>query len=154
METSKRPSFTGWFQLITYILLIGAVLMLTVTGGKIYQAVTLQKTANEQLRSTTAFLQSQVAAADTADQISITTGPEGDALCLRFGDGTYQTVIYLYDGSLVEQVLAVDAAFSPEDADVIASVDSFAVTLTTPNQLAFQVNGATFYAALRSGGVG
>ena len=60
------------------------------------------------------------------------TGPEGDLLALAEPlDGTgYETLIYLYDGSLMEEYAPAASTPDPAAATAITRTDAFSVVLT------------------------
>ena len=73
---------------------------------------------------------SNVRAADAVDAIGTGQGPEGRSLVLteRLDSGTFETRIYAYQGSIVEEYTLADAAYTPERATPIVNSELFAFT--------------------------
>ena len=61
---------------------------------------------------------------DVANAVGVGNGPEGQSLVLteNLDSGSYETRIYSYQGTIVEEYAAAGTAYTPEKArDVVAS---------------------------------
>ena len=148
-----RQNFTPLFQVLTYGFLIAAVLLLAYGGGRLYRGVSSARAQNEALRGTLAYLQSQVAAND-AGGVRIESGPEGDMLVLPLSNGAYQTMIYLSDGELVEELAPTEAQPDPAKAQVISDVTSFSAAFAGDHVLKLCADGRTALVSLHTEGGG
>ena len=148
-----RENFTPLFQVLTYGVLIAAILLLAYGGGRLYRSVSEARTRNEAVRGTLAYLQSQVAAND-AGGVRIESGPDGDMLVLPLESGDYQTMIYLSEGKLMEELSPVGARPDPTRAQAISDVSSFSVSFAGNRALKLCVDGRTALVSLHAEGGG
>ena len=148
-----RQNFTPLFQVLTYGFLIAAILLLAYGGGRLYRGVSSARTQNEALRGTLAYLQSQVAAND-AGGVRIESGPEGDMLVLPLSSGEYQTMIYLSNGKLLEELAPTDVRPDPTRAQTISAVNSFSAAFAGDHALKVSVDGRTALVSLHAEGGG
>lgn len=114
-----------------YALLLVCVLALTAFGANIYGAVTAAHNAGSAQRAALSYLCVRLRAADEAGAVTVTTGPEGDALILAepLAQSGYATRIYLWQGQLVEDYAPADSAFAPANAQPIAKTAAFTATV-------------------------
>lgn len=138
------------FPLLHALLLIAA-LVLTIFGTSIYGMVTGRQEENYALRSTLAYVQTRLAAADRADGVSVAEGPEGCALVLQEGESGYETRIYLFEGQLREELSRCGSPYEPSWANCLAPVESFSVT-EEGGLLRIDIDGRQALAALRTEG--
>ena len=148
-----RQNFTPLFQVITYGFLTAAILLLAYGGARLYRGVSAARVQNESLRGTLAYLQSQVAAND-AGGAAVESGLEGDMLVLPLEGGEYQTMIYLSDGKLVEELAPAGARPDPERAQTIADASEFSAAFVNDHALRLSVDGRTALVSLHAEGGG
>ncbi len=139
-----------WSALALYMMMAAALLMVALLGARLYRGVTDAQQANDQMRATLAYVQSRVAAADSADGVTLAEGPEGKAIQLATADSQFVVRIYLYQGSLVEETSLAGSGFAPDTAQTIAACGSFDAALTPDGVLTVTADGRTAYAAVRS----
>ena len=137
-------------QLITYGFLIAAVLFLVFVGSRLYQKINIQKTANEDLRSTVIYLQNQISANDTGRGVQVQKGPETDALVFPMENEEYVLSIYQYEGYLVEELTDRNYEFDPAGAQKIGPVDSFEIISTDNGICHLKVDGQDVWAVMQS----
>ena len=111
-----------------YAVILIAALALTALCALLCRTLAESRSANYHLRSTLAYTQTRLEAADTAGGVRLASGPEGTALLLAAGDSGYETRIYLYDGALREELSPQDQPFDPEHAQILCAAESFSVT--------------------------
>lgn len=148
-----RNSRTGAFSVGLYAMILAAALLLTVFGGRLYAAVTAAREENDLRRSTLAYVQTQIEAADAAGAVSILKGPEGDLLELTDSASGYATRIYLYEGALVEEFSPAEDSPDPARAQTICQADSFSVAAVNDSLISVTADGVRALAAVRSGGI-
>lgn len=135
---------------ILYALLLISALVLTVFGATIYENITLQRDRNNALRSTLAYLQTRIQAADGGGEIAVTENGEGSVLVLSEGDSGFVTRIYLRNGMLCEELNRRDSPLMPDLANALTPAESF-LAEKEEGLLRVTVDGRTALAALRVG---
>lgn len=145
----RRPIIS---LLLLYAMILLATLLLTVAGGMLYVGVTERRAAQDQQRTTLAYVQSKVQGADDAESISIAAGPEGQALVLAEADSDYETRIYLYQGHLMEEVAVHHSAFAPDSGMEIGTTESFQIRMAGKQLMEITADGRQALICLRSEG--
>ena len=135
---------------ILYALLLISALLLTVFGATVYEKITLRRDGNNALRSTLAYVQTRVQAADGAGDISVTESGEGSVLSLAEGDSGFVTRIYLSGGMLCEELNRAASPLTPELANALTAAESFSVE-KEEGLLRITVDGHRALIALRAG---
>lgn len=148
MEERKGTSVA---LLMLYGLLITALLVLAVTGAKLYGAIGRAAQTRADIRSALAYIQSQTAGCEGTGGAYLTAGPEGTMLCLPEPEGDYETRIYLYQGFLRSELSALDEEARPEEAEVICPLSEFSIGWQAENLLVFTADGKTAWAAVGGG---
>lgn len=136
---------------LLYAMILCAALLLTLFGATIYERISLRREENFALRSTLAYVQTRLAAADSVGGVKLGQGPEGAALLLPEGDSGYETRIYLSEGMLREELTLSGGPYNPDFANAVTEAESFEVK-RSGSLLRISVNGRAAYAALRSEG--
>lgn len=140
------------YLLLLYGMMILAALLLTVAGGILYKGVTETRTIHDQQRATLAYVQSKVQTADGVHGVTVTDGPEGQALVLAEADSNYETRIYVYHGNLMEEFGTHDSAFTPENGTEICAAESFQIRMVGEQLLEIRADGRQALIGLRSQG--
>jgi len=136
-------------QLITYGLLVVSVLFMVYTGAALFRRVTIQREKADHLRATVSYVQNQICFCEDKSAIYLEQGPEGDMLCLPMNGGQYEIRIYQYENSLREELSMPGMPAEPADAEKIAAVDSFEISLED-NLARIRIDGRSAFASLRS----
>lgn len=113
--------------LLLYGVLIAALLILAAAGAKLYSHVLAARQVHSHQRLALSYVQSQ-AAGFSGDRVILAEGPEGTMLCLKEADGTFETRIYYYAGSLRTEFCPVERACNPEGSQRICDLESFELT--------------------------
>lgn len=81
------------------------------TGTGLYRALVEVRDQADDTRLATGLIANSVRAADSVDAVGAGKGPEGRSLVLteRLDSGTFETRIYAYQGSIVEEYALADA---------------------------------------------
>ena len=147
----KASSFTAsdvsqLMMLALYALLIAALLLLTVAGARLYASAVAAQTENARQRSALSFIQTQLAASAGEAYIHVEEGSEGDILRISEPDGSFETAVYVYDGTLCTQMLAAGAVLSPENGEQICSMNSLSVCWESGGLLRIEADGRSAWA--------
>jgi hypothetical protein len=91
---------------------------LALSAGQVFQRIDSDSAGHDTARILRGYLTNQIRRHDTQGSISIRPFGDGDALYLS--EGAYATVVYCYEGNLME--LFADAEYQPEPqfGDVVA----------------------------------
>ena len=138
--------------LLLYALLILALLILVVSGARLYTNALEMTELHSEQRGALAFVQSQVAANGGAGNISIRETTNGTMLCLKEQETAYETRIYASEGWLYAEFTKTDAETQPDRAVQICAVSGFDVSWQTDRLLRITADGRTAYACSDGGG--
>lgn len=124
----KRGQNVGrLFTLLLFALFIIVLLLAITAGTGLYRALVDVREQADSSRLATGLITNSVRAADAVDAIGAGQGPEGPSLVLteRLDNGTFETRIYAFQGSVVEEYALADASYTPEKASLIVPSDHF-----------------------------
>lgn len=121
-------NFGRLFTVLLFALFIVALLIAIMAGTGLYRALVDVREQADASRLATGLIANSVRAADSMDAVGAGKGPEGRSLVLteRLDSGTFETRIYAYQGSIVEEYALADAAYTPEKATPIVASQRFA----------------------------
>ena len=121
-------NFGRLFTVLLFALFIVALLIAIMAGTGLYRALVDVREQADASRLATGLIANSVRAADSVDAVGAGKGPEGRSLVLteRLDSGTFETRIYAYQGSIVEDYALADAAYTPEKATPIVASQRFA----------------------------
>jgi len=129
------------FALIIFSAFAAAVLMVLILGAHIYKDIALDNEIVNDQRIAVSYIEAKVRHNDTLDNIYVdgfqgyTGETDIDTLYLEedYGDLTYHTMIYLFDGWIRELYCEKGLALNPEDGTKIIEAQAlrFAVTEET-----------------------
>ena len=154
-ERSKREERkVGSGRLFTIILMAVFFIVLMVglaIGVTIYQKVAAAQSQTNDLHMQTGLLANTVHVNDAADAVSLGVGPEGDALVLveHLDSGTFETRIYYYKGSIVQEYAIEGRPYNPANAIELVKTNVFEFSYSD-GLLTFMTDQGTFDVALRS----
>lgn len=154
-ERSKREERkVGSGRTFTIVLMAVFFVVLMVglaTGVTIYQKVAAAQNQTNGLHMQSGFLTNTVHVNDAADAVSMGTGPEGDALVLveRLDSGTFETRIYHYQGSIVQEYAIEGRPYNPANAIEIVESNVFEFSYSN-GLLTLMTDQGSFDVALRS----
>ena len=154
-ERSKREERkVGSGRTFTIILMAVFFVVLMVglaTGVTIYQKVAVAQHQTNALHMQSGLLTNTVHVNDAADAVSMGAGPEGDALVLveHLDSGTFETRIYHYQGSIVQEYAIEGRPYNPANAIEIAESTVFEFSYSD-GLLTFMTDQGSFDVALRS----
>lgn len=143
--------FGRLFTVLLFALFIVALLIAIMTGTGLYRALVDVRDQADTARLATGLIANSVRAADAVDAVGAGQGPEGRSLVLteRLDSGAFETRIYAYQGSIVEEYAPADAAYTPEKASPIVASERFAFTYAD-GLLTVETDDGSAQVALRS----
>lgn len=120
-------NFGRVFTALLFALFILALLIAIMAGTGLYRALIDVREQADTSRLATVLIANSVRAADAVDAVGKGQGPEGSSLVLteRLENGTFETRIYAYRGSIVEEYALADAAYTPDKASHIVDSERF-----------------------------
>lgn len=116
------------FSVLLFSVFVVVDLLALVAGASSYGSLIALQQDNDARIMSTGPIVSSVRAYDSTDSLRRdANAPEGDALVLVESDneGTYETRIYLYEGSIVQEYALAESPYSPNKATVLAESSVF-----------------------------
>lgn len=115
------------FSTIFFALMILALLALLFVGVNAYRTANDTRTAGNEMRIGLSLIGNSIRANDVVDAVGAGTGPEGRSLVMTetLESGSFETRIYAYRGSIVEEYAAAGSAYTPERAREIVASEVF-----------------------------
>lgn len=120
-------------------------------GTNSYRAANDARTDADTMRLGLSLIANSIRMNDATDAVGVADGPEGLALVLteHADSGDFETRLYAYRGSIVEEYARSDAAFAPERAREIVASNRFEFTYAGGLLTVYTDQGSTCI-ALRS----
>ena len=109
-----KQLFAGLLMVVFFVMLLIAL----VSGVTVYQRVASVQMQTSEERLAVQLIGSYVHANDSQGSIRVGQGPEGKSLVLleKLESGNYETRIYLYNGSVVQEYALEGSAYTPAKA--------------------------------------
>ena len=127
-KSSRFRSIDILFALLLFSVFAMAVLMVLLSGGRIYKNVVGDMAKQYEERTSVYYIATKLRACDTEGSVKIAPYWYGDALFLSEppkSDGKiYETIIYLYDGMIKEQYAEQGKYFPPNTGMTILNASS------------------------------
>ena len=128
MKERQFHTLTDLMALLTFALFGTCVLLVLLSGAKIYRQLAEDGQQQYARRTAAGYLTTRVRQAD-----SVSVADFGTTQALVFPetvDGrTYLTRVYCYEGSLRELFTAQSGSFSPEDGEILFPAQSLSLTM-------------------------
>ena len=141
----------GLYTIGIAALFLAGFFLLVVFGAQSYRNTVGGQNRNMHSRALLSYLSTTVKAYDAEDAVRIDEdGKLGKVLVLSEGRSGYALRIYRADGSLVEDYARADAAFRPEDAQIIGATEVFDPVLTADGLLTVSCDAGKVLLHLRS----
>lgn len=137
------------------VLLMGVffvVLMMgLVSGVAMYRAIADGQSRASEQNMRAGLVASSIHASDVHDALRRGQGPEGDALVLvdRMGGEEYETRIYQFGGSLVQEYALAGRPYNPNGANVLLEVSDFSFAIDG-GLVTLVIDGEPFHLYVRS----
>lgn len=130
---------TSLMLLVLYGLLIAALLVLVVSGARLYGGAVDAQNRHENQRGALAYIQSQANGMEAG--IALKEGPEGVMLCMAEPDSDFETRIYLYENALRTQLCGKDAPLLPEAGEKICALTDLSLSWASESLLRVCADG-------------
>lgn len=126
----EARDFGRGFTIVLFVVFIAALLVALVVGTQVYSSLANVRTATGDSRMSSSFVVNSIKGHDAIDEIAIGQGPEGVSLILieALDSGRYETRIYLYKGTIVEEYSLDQAPYDPSRATPLVESDIFDVS--------------------------
>lgn len=152
-RSAAKPRVRGGRVFITllFAVVVAALLLALLVGMSAYQAVNQVRTSSDETRLGLSLIANSIRMNDETDAVGVAQGPEGLALVLteHLGNGTYETRLYAYEGSVVEEYARADAPYTPAKAREVVASERFEFTYDQGLLTVYTDQGSTSV-ALRS----
>ena len=150
-----RGAYTGLFTIGITALFFAGFMLLIIFGAQSYQSIVERQDSNMSSRASLSYIAACVRAYDTEGAVDIRATGYGDTLVLAEAGTDYGLFIYLHDGHLMEQYVALDSDPDAERAELICDTDVFTVTEKQPGLLSVSTDDGSILLHQRSeGGAG
>lgn len=112
------------------LVLVAILLVALILGVTVFQQVASTQLATNEARLGQQLIANNVRAKDGTNTVRVGTGPEGTSLVLveNLPTGNYETRIYLYEGTILEEYTVAGAPYDPNKA--VSIVDSSKLDLS------------------------
>ena len=142
----KRHNVTSLAALLVFTVFTLCVLLVLLTGAKVYRGVTERAQIRADAATAVRYLTTRVHQADRVNGLLLEAFGDSDALVLLSEvDGeVYETRIYCHNGWLCELFSPRGAGLSPADGEQILSLQNLSFHLQDRTlEVAFEVGGET-----------
>ena len=147
--TDRNP--LGLYSIGIAALFLAGFFLLVVFGAQSYRSVAVGQEGNMDSRTLLSYIATSIKANDTAGAVTVSRGEQGTVLAIEDGSSGYVLRLYLHEGNLVEDFNALDAALSPDSAQVIGATDTFEAEYITDGLLCVRTDAGRVLLHLRSG---
>ncbi len=125
-----RRSEAGTIAAIIFACVFGAVMLLSLTGGaEVYRRVSDRVENAAQARISLSYIVGKIHGHDAAGAVRAGSFGGQDAVILSrtVNGAAYETILYVYEGKLMELLCEAGCALSPEDGQAITEGRSLIV---------------------------
>ena len=127
----RRQSSAGTMAALMLTCVFGATLLLSLAAGAgVYRRVEERVEESAQARVSLSYITAKIHAYDQTGMVGTGSFGDGGAICLSEEiDGfVYETVLYIYDGNLMEMLCEKDGEMPPEFGETVSPALALAVT--------------------------
>ena len=127
----RRQSSAGTLAALMLTCVFGATLLLSLAAGAgVYRRVEDRVEESSRSRVSLSYIAAKIHACDRAGMVEIGSFGEGGAVFLyeEYDGYVYETILYVYDGELMEMLCEKGWEMSPEFGEVVSPARALAVT--------------------------
>ena len=127
----RRQSSAGTFAALMLTCVFGATLLLSLaTGAGVYRRVEDRVDESARTRVSLSYIVAKIHASDQAGMVEAGSFGEGGAVFLyeEFEGFVYETILYVYDGELMEMLCEKGWEMSPEFGEAVSPAQALTVT--------------------------
>lgn len=161
MKRKETVYLTHFFPTLVFLLLIFLSAYLTLFGIRFFQKTNQKSRAGFQTETIDAYLRQKVRSHDSKNEVQIISFGDSDALQLsdEVNGSSYRTILYLYQGKLMEMYAGSGANLSPQAGNEIAELSSWKMRMEKNRLLCCELKddkgwSRTIYIPARTGGEG
>jgi len=123
----RRGELGDAAAIFVFCLFCVALVLSLILGMSLYRSGQEKAEASEARRLGSVYITAKLRSADAAGAVRVGRFGDGDALFLteRYGDTAFETVLYVYDGWMMELLCKNSAEMEPEAGEQIALCRSF-----------------------------
>lgn len=136
----QRGSTNGLLMFLIYGMFALFSLLLVVIGARIYRNIVATGEENTAIRSSFSYISNKIRmSSGTSDTIRLEQRDGIPVLVLTqsYEETDYETLIYYYDGALLEYYGTSGQPFAPESGEKISDIQEFLMEEPSPGQLLF-----------------
>lgn len=140
----RKQSSAGTLAALALTCVFGATLLLSLAAGAgVYRRVADRVEESSQARVTLSYLTTKLHAADEEGKVAYGAFGDGSALFLyQEVDGvTYETILYVFDGYLMEMLCEKDWEMDPEFGGTVSPAQALEVSQPQPGLLRLALTG-------------
>lgn len=128
----RKNRLEGLIALLLFGVFAVCILIVLLTGANTYHRLTDSGREAYDRRTSVHYIATQIRKADCADCVSIVSFGDGNALSLAQNiDGeSYVTLIYIFDGYLMELFCSGPDDMSPEDGEQVMPISALDVSMS------------------------
>lgn len=127
-KRTTQHQIDGLAALLLFGIFAACVLMVLLAGADAYRRLTERDRQAYQRRTCAQYIAARVRQADSLGGVGVEPFGDGYALALAEGTG-YHTLVYCYDGWLMELYCGVDAGLEPQDGERLLEMDGLEFSL-------------------------
>lgn len=129
-KSTTERKYRRLFPLLLLCVFFIALLLALIAGVTVYRHVSDVQAANVSHREGIELICNIVRGDDAQGAVAVGDGPEGKSLVIvqKLDSGTYETRLYLYKGSIVQEYSLAGTEYTPSKASKITDSSSFAFT--------------------------
>lgn len=127
-KRTTQHHIDGLAALLLFGIFAVCVLMVLLTGANAYRRLTERDQQAYQRRTCAQYIVARVRQADRLNGIKVEPFGDGNALTLA-EDAGYHTLVYCYDGWLMELYCGVDAELEPQDGERLLEMEGLEFSL-------------------------
>ena len=127
----RRQSSAGTLAALMLTCVFGATLLLSlVTGAGVYRRVEDRVEESSRTRVSLSYITAKIHACDQAGMVEAGSFGDGGAVFLyeEFDGFVYETILYIYDGSLMEMMCEKGWEMDPEFGEPVSPARALSVT--------------------------
>lgn len=140
----RRQSGAGTLAALALTCVFGATLLLSLAAGaSVYRRVAGRVERSAEDRVSLSYITAKLHAADAAGRVEVKEYGDGDALFLYedFDGLTYETILYVYDGYLMEMLCEQGWEQDAEFGETITSAQGLRIERSAPGLLRLALAG-------------
>ena len=141
----RRQSGAGTLAALALTCVFGATLLLSLaTGASVYRRVADRVEESAADRVSLSYITAKIHSSDVAGMVETRPYGDGDGIFLyqEYEGVTYETILYVYDGYLMEMLCDADWELDPEFGELVGEARNLTVDQPAPGLLRLELADA------------